>query len=105
MKLFLSKHERVVCCACFSVIYSAVRREGLGVKFYSPELLQPFDLCDLSLAYGERRHGPHTPRLYQSHNSPNPSLILSNRVKTEDRDYILYVCYTEYKKQRGFQIL
>ncbi len=30
------------------------RREGLGVRFYSSDLLQSFDLCDLSLAYGER---------------------------------------------------
>ncbi len=30
------------------------RREGLGVRFYSPELLQWFDLSDLSLLYGER---------------------------------------------------
>lgn len=103
--MFLSKHERVVCCACFSKIYSAVQHEGLGVKFYSPELLQSFDLCDLSLAYGEQRHRPHTLHLYQSYDGPNPSLNLSNRVKTEDKDYILYVCCHEYKKQRSCRIL
>lgn len=44
----------------------------------------------------------HTRRAYTR---ANPSLILSNAVKTEDKDYILYICCPEYKKRRSCPIL